>query len=63
MISSPCKNCTRKNLSKESCIKDCKLLNAIQDSALSEKFHDGNAIDYTEEYSCHILPTLTTDSF
>jgi hypothetical protein len=38
-------------------------LNAIQDSALSEKFHDGSAIDYTEEYSYNIPPTLTTVSF
>ena len=63
MISSPCKNCARKNLSKENCIKDCKLLNAIQDSALSEKFHNGSAIDYTEEYSCNIPLMLTTASF
>ena len=63
MISSPCKNCARKNLSKENCIKDCKLLNAIQDSALSKKFHDGSAIDYTEEYSCNIPPTFTAASF
>lgn len=63
MISSPCKNCARKNLSKESCIKDCKLLNAIQDSVLSKKSHNGSAIDYNEEYSCNIPPTLTTNSF
>ena len=63
MISSPCKNCARKSLSKENCIKDCKLLNSIQDSALSKKFHDGCAIDYTEEYSCNISSTLKTASF
>jgi hypothetical protein len=63
MISSPCKNCARKNLSKKNCIKDCNLLNAIQDSALSENFNDGSAIDYTEEYSWHMPLTLTTDSY
>jgi len=63
MISSPCKNCARKNLSKENCIQDCKLLNAIQDSALSDNFQVGSAIDYTEEYSYNIPPTLTTVSF
>ena len=63
MISSPCKNCARKNLSKENCIKDCKLLNAIQDSALSDKFNDGSAIDYNEEYSCNIPLTLLAASF
>jgi hypothetical protein len=63
MIFSPCKNCARKNLSKENCIQDCELLNEIQNSALSEKFHDGSAIDYTEEYSYNIPPTLTTVSF
>ncbi len=63
MISSPCKNCTRKNLSKENCIKDCNLLNLIQNSELSKNFHDGSAIDYTEEYNYNIPPTLTTNSF
>ncbi len=63
MISSPCKNCARKNLSKGNCIKDCKLLNAIQDFALSDKFNDGSVIDHTEEYSCNIPLTLTAVSF
>jgi hypothetical protein len=63
MISSPCKNCARKNLPKEICIKDCKLLNAIQGSALSDNFQVGSTIDYTEEYSCNIPLTLTTASF
>jgi hypothetical protein len=63
MIASPCKNCARKNLSKEDCIQDCNLLNAIQNSAQSEKFNDGSAIDYTEEYSYNIPLTLTTDSY
>ncbi len=63
MISSPCKNCARKNLSKENCIKDCKLLNAIQNSALSIMFNDGSSIDYTEEYRCNIPPMPTAASF
>ena len=52
MISSPCKNCPRKDLPKEDCAKNCKLLKAIQDINIStEKWNVGSGIDYTEEYS------------
>ena len=30
MIASPCKNCSKKNLPKSDCAKDCKLLKTIQ---------------------------------
>ncbi len=50
MISSPCKNCSRKNQPKDSCIKNCKLLQAIQDIQISAtKSFDSSGIDYTEE--------------
>lgn len=55
MISSPCKNCSRKNQPKDMCAKNCKLLNALQDIEVSsEKWNDGSGIDYTEEYNCSI---------
>lgn len=64
MISSPCKNCSMKNLPKDNCVKDCKLLHAIQDAGLSvEKLYDGSGINYTEEYSYYIPVSLTTSSF
>ncbi len=52
MISSPCKNCPRRDLPKEDCAKNCKLLKAIQHIHVSaEKWNVGSGIDYTEEYS------------
>ena len=52
MISSPCKNCPRENLPKEKCIKNCKVLQAIQNmESFTEKSNDGCGIDYTEEYT------------
>ena len=57
MISSPCKNCPRKDLPKEDCAKNCKLLKAIQDIQVSnERWNVGSGIDYTEEYS-YTLPS------
>ena len=55
MISSPCKNCSRKNQPKDTCAKNCKLLKTLQDiEVTSEKWNDGSGIDYTEEYNCSI---------
>ena len=63
MISSPCKNCTRKNLPKDTCAKNCKLLNAIQDIEISsEKWKDGSGIDYTEEYNCSISLSFSSNA-
>jgi len=62
MISSPCKNCARKNLPKDACAKKCKLLNALQDIEVSsEKWSDGSGIDYTEEYNCSISLSLSSN--
>ncbi len=64
MISSPCKNCSMKNLPKDNCVQDCKLLHAIQEAGLSaEKLYDGSGIDYTEEYSYYMPVSPTTSSF
>lgn len=60
MISSPCKNCPKRNLPKEKCVKECELLQAIQDMELtSEKLNDGSSIDYTEEYSYNVALRLS----
>lgn len=64
MISSPCKNCSRINLPKEKCVKECKLLHAVQDLELTAKqSNDGSGIDYTEEYSFNIPLSFSMGSF
>ena len=64
MICSPCKDCSMKNLPKDKCIKECKLLEAIQEmSSSSEKLNDGCGIDYTEEYGYDISPSLISSSY
>jgi hypothetical protein len=51
MICSPCIDCTRKNLPKEKCIRDCQILKAIQEmDSSSIKLNEGCGIDYTVEY-------------
>ena len=64
MICSPCKDCPRKHLPKETCIKECKLLGAIQEmDSSSEKLNEGCGIDYTEEYGSDILLSFTSSSY
>ena len=64
MICSPCKDCPKKSLPKEKCVKECKLLTAIQEMNLSsEKLNDGCGIDYTEEYGYDISPSLISNSY
>jgi hypothetical protein len=63
MISSPCKNCTRKNLPKDACAKNCKLLKAVQDvEVTSQKWNDGSGIDYSEEYNCSIPLSFSSNA-
>jgi len=63
MISSPCKNCPRKDLPKEDCAKNCKLLKAVQDIHVSaEKWNVGRGIDYTEEYCCTLPLSISHNS-
>jgi len=60
MISSPCKNCEKRNYPKDSCLKECKLLQAIQDFQVSkEKGSSSPAIDYTEETRFKVLHPMT----
>jgi len=63
MISSPCKNCRRKNLPKEDCLKNCQILQSIQDIQLSaENGVVSPGIDYTEESRYTIPASLARDS-
>ena len=64
MICSPCKDCTRKHLPKDKCLKECKLLGAIQEmDSSSEKLNEGCGIDYTEEYGYDILVSFPSTSY
>ncbi len=50
MISSPCKDCPKKDFPKDECLKDCQMLQDIQGMQLSRK--DRNvytAVDFSEE--------------
>jgi len=50
MISSPCKNCPKKNLPKDICLKDCRLLKIMQNLQISTEGRCASVgIDYTEE--------------
>ena len=53
MISSPCKNCPNRYQDKEKCMKDCKILQAIQELQISFKekgeFNLAPAIDCADE--------------
>lgn len=63
MISSPCKNCSRKNLPKDDCAKDCELLQAMQHiQASAEQDCVSSGIDDTEEYSYIISASLMRTS-
>lgn len=63
MISSPCKDCHRKNLPKDECSKKCELLQAIQDiQASARKSSSLSGIDYTEESRYSIPLSLTKTS-
>jgi hypothetical protein len=50
MISSPCKNCPKRFMSKLECAKDCEILKKVQEiqSGLKEQ-NVFSAIDYTDE--------------
>ena len=50
MIASPCRNCPKRSQPKENCMKDCELLQAIQDIESSVKeVTPISGIDFTEE--------------
>jgi hypothetical protein len=63
MISSPCRNCHKKNLPKDECSKKCELLQAIQNIQISaRKSISLSGIDYTEESRYSIPLSLTKTS-
>ena len=63
MISSPCKNCPKKDLPKKDCAKDCQLLNAIQDlQMVAEESCVSSRQDYTESIRYALPPSLRKTS-
>jgi hypothetical protein len=64
MIASPCKNCSRENLPKDKCIRNCQILKAIQEMNSSDgQVNEGCGIDYTEEYGYNFPPSLASSAF
>jgi hypothetical protein len=62
MISSPCKNCPKRNQSKEDCSKDCELLQKIQGFQVTAKGDAySQAIDYSEECR-YVITTLPAEA-
>jgi hypothetical protein len=50
MISSPCKDCEKKNFPKDECLKDCQLIQNIQGMQLARKESNVyTAVDFSEE--------------
>ena len=63
MISSPCKNCPKRDLPKKDCAKDCQLLNAIQDLQMAaEEGCVSSRRDYTEDIGYSIPHALKRTS-
>ena len=63
MISSPCKNCPKRDLPKKDCAKDCELLNAIQDLQMAaEESGISSRLDYTENISYDIPSSIKRTS-
>jgi len=50
MISSPCKDCPRRDFPKDECLKDCHLIQSIQGMQLARKESNVyKAVDFSEE--------------
>jgi hypothetical protein len=50
MIASPCRECPKMSLPKDNCMKDCDVLQAVQDIHVSSEGSNLlSAIDYSEE--------------
>ncbi len=55
MISSPCRNCRKRSLSKEQCVRNCELLQKLQTIQLAmEDRAFQTAIDHAEESRYHL---------
>jgi hypothetical protein len=63
MISSPCKNCPKRDLPKKDCAKDCPLLNAVQDlQMVAEESCVSSRQDYTESVRYALPSSLRKNS-
>jgi hypothetical protein len=63
MISSPCKDCPRKDLPKDKCISGCGLLREIQEvNSSMDRWNEGCGVDFTEEYTICIPPPPAQDT-
>ena len=49
MISSPCKECKKRNQSKDECLEDCPLIQGLQSLAISESSVLSTSADYTDD--------------
>lgn len=56
MISSPCKDCQKKNFPKDECLKSCQLIQKIQGLQLSRRESNVyTAVDFSEESRFQIV--------
>jgi hypothetical protein len=63
MISSPCRECPKRNLPKNLCLHTCKLIQGLQDIQLTARENDvRTALDYTEQSYFRFMPTSTRHS-
>jgi len=63
MISSPCKNCPKKDLPKKDCAKDCQLLKEIQNLQIAgEEGYVSSRLDYTEDIRYSIPSSIRKTS-
>lgn len=61
MISSPCKDCHKKNSPKDECLKTCELIQNIQGMQLSRRESNVyTAVDFTEESRFAIASPFAT---
>jgi hypothetical protein len=59
MISSPCKNCYKKDYPKDECLKDCRMLQELQDIQIAKAESTAyTAIDYSEDNRFSIVLPL-----
>jgi len=64
MIASPCRNCSRENLPKEKCIRNCQILKTIQEmNSSDENLNEGCGIDYTEEYGYNFPSSFSSSAY
>ena len=61
MISSPCKDCHKKHLPKDECLKTCEMLQSIQGMQLSRRESNVyTAVDFTEDSRFAIASPFAT---